>query len=596
MSVTKAPEATAIAREAKVHSSSEKHSANAGSDNHKDVEKHPSGHSFAEGIPSADDRPEANATDSVYSRKVYLVNRVMNENSSSSACEGMLTSARSLLQIGMGRFQWALFCLSGLGWLLDNLWLQAVAIILPQIQNEFGIEHPQFMTLSLYIGLIIGASLWGVLADVIGRRPSFNVTLFLAGVFGVVGGAAPSFVGLGGILAALGIGLGGNLPVDGMLFLEFIPGANQYLLTLLSVYWSLGQLIASLLAWVLIANFSCAEDATNVPSRIETLASQGIIARACLKADNMGWRYAFFTFGGLTLVCFILRFFVFNLPESPKYLIAKGRDSAAVKVLKDVAARNGVTLTDEDISVDILKTAAGEKVEEADLAEEKDESVLKTMLRGVSMKMFTPELSHVRPLFSGCKLAYNTSIIILLWGMIGLAYPLYNAFLPIYLSRAVGDAPAPTTNETYKNYAIISVCGVPGSIIAAWLVELPRSGRRGAMSLGTVLTGVFLFAFTAARTSAQNLAFNCVTALTQNIMYGVLYGYTPEVFPAPHRGTGDGIAASFNRICGLMAPIIAIYGSANNPNVPVYVSAALFVLAGLLMVTLQIESQGKTAL
>lgn len=64
------------------------------------------------------------------------------------------------------------------------------------------------MTFALYIGLIIGAFTWGIMADVVGRRLSFNITLFLAGVFGIVGGGAPSFVGLGGILAALGTGLG----------------------------------------------------------------------------------------------------------------------------------------------------------------------------------------------------------------------------------------------------------------------------------------------------------------------------------------------------------------------------------------------------
>ena len=54
-------------------------------------------------------------------------------------------------------------------------------------------------------------------------------------------------------------------------------------------------------------------------------------------------------------------------------------------------------------------------------------------------------------------------------------------------------------------------------------VELPRSGRRGAMSLGTILTGVFLFGFTQSKNSGQVLAFSCVTAATQQIMYGVLY-------------------------------------------------------------------------
>ena len=46
--------------------------------------------------------------------------------------------------------------------------------------------------------------------------------------------------------AALGFGVGGNLPVDGALFLEFLPFASGSLLTMLSVWWPVGQLIASL--------------------------------------------------------------------------------------------------------------------------------------------------------------------------------------------------------------------------------------------------------------------------------------------------------------------------------------------------------------
>jgi hypothetical protein len=37
----------------------------------------------------------------------------------------------------------------------------------------------------------------------------------------------------------------------------------------------------------------------------------------------------------------------------------------------------------------------------------------------------------------------------------------------------------------------------------------------------------------------------------------VLYAYTPEIFPTKDRGTGNGLAATANRIFGVMAPIIA---------------------------------------
>jgi hypothetical protein len=51
-------------------------------------------------------------------------------------------------------------------------------------------------------------------------------------------------IGACGLFAALGTGVGGNLPVDGALFLEFLPTASGRHLTLLSVWWPVGQLVA----------------------------------------------------------------------------------------------------------------------------------------------------------------------------------------------------------------------------------------------------------------------------------------------------------------------------------------------------------------
>jgi hypothetical protein len=36
-------------------------------------------------------------------------------------------------------------------------------------------------------------------------------------------------------------------------------------------------------------------------------------------------------------------------------------------------------------------------------------------------------------------------------------------------------------------------------------------------------------------------------------MYAVLYGFTPELFPTPQRGTGNALAAVCNRVFGIMA-------------------------------------------
>jgi len=61
-------------------------------------------------------------------------------------------------------------------------------------------------------------------------------------------------IGACGLFAALGTGVGGNLPVDGALFLEFLPTASGRHLTLLSVWWPLGQLVASLIGWAFLGS------------------------------------------------------------------------------------------------------------------------------------------------------------------------------------------------------------------------------------------------------------------------------------------------------------------------------------------------------
>ena len=71
----------------------------------------------------------------------------------------------------------------------------------------------------------------------------------------------------------------------------------------------------------------------------------------------MGWRYLLFTLGGFTLLLWALRFFVFNLEESPRYLIGRGHDEAAVAVIHRIAAYNGRT---SSLTVDQL-TQAGEE-------------------------------------------------------------------------------------------------------------------------------------------------------------------------------------------------------------------------------------------
>ncbi|KZP00460.1 MFS general substrate transporter [Calocera viscosa TUFC12733] len=480
-------------------------------------------------------------------------------------------------EVGFGRFQWTLTALAAFGWFVDNAWFQCVYVATPQVQLEFDVAYIGWASLSLYAGLIVGTFGWGVVSDIVGRRICFNTTLLISSVFGLAAGGANNYVTFCALLACTGLGVGGNIPVDSALYLEFIPGTHQWMLTLLSMFWSLGTLFVALIGWGFIASYSCTE-------------------QPCTRANNMGWRYVFFATGAIVFAMWVMRFFVYRIPESPKYLIARGRDAEAVAVVHYMAEQNGRTCT---LTLEKLRTAAGESVD--DLKSSNTEGVSPTArmtaqilwhMAKQSVGQFSME--HVRALFATWRVAINTIVLILIWGLIGAASPLYNAFIIVFISEKGAEVGQSSIYTTYRQYAITSTVGIPAAIIAAALVELPRSGRKGAMALSTALTGVFLFLFTTSRNPEGILGWNCALSLTQDIMYGVLYAYTPESYPAPQRGTGYAFSMTFNRIMGVVILLIGRFIPIT-PTTPVYVSASLFLVTSVFMLLLPIETKGRAA-
>lgn len=102
--------------------------------------------------------------------------------------------------------------------------------------------------------------------------------------------------------------------------------------------------------------------------------------------------------------------------------------------------------------------------------------------------------------------------------------------MPQYLSSVDPDAPPTPVSIVYRNYAITSIVGCPGSILACYTVDIKYIGRKGTMAVAALLTGIFICLFTASSDADYQLAFSCLVAFFQNIMYGVLYAYTPGMF------------------------------------------------------------------
>ncbi|KAF8761683.1 Sugar transporter, partial [Rhizoctonia solani] len=298
-----------------------------------------------------DDILPKGSVDPVYQAKAELLNAAIQE-------------------IGMGKYQWHLFIVTGFGWLADNLWPIVTGLILAPVVQEFNAKGP-FLKLAQNIGLI-----------------SFNTTLAIIGIFATVAAASPTFTALSVFAALWSVG---------RYILRISAGHSPVSLNNTVNWWAFGQLLGSLIAWPIISNYSC--DAT---------------ATTCARRDNMGWRYFLIAMGGLMIVLWFIRFFVFRLYESPKYLMGRGRFAEAVEVVHAVAKYNGksVSLTTEE-----LETAgvSGNHANTAKGIEEGPRELDTTARAALKRKFEQFNGDHVRSLFATRKMAISTSLVIAIW-------------------------------------------------------------------------------------------------------------------------------------------------------------------------------------
>ena len=121
--------------------------------------------------------------------------------------------------------------------------------IQPPVKREFGIDRIAFLSMSKFAGLIVGATFWSTTADFIGRRLAFNVTMLITARSGLIGAGMLTFAGICVLSGMIGVRTGGNQPVDGPIFLEYIPATHQNVLVMQSAFWSVGQVVSALVAW-----------------------------------------------------------------------------------------------------------------------------------------------------------------------------------------------------------------------------------------------------------------------------------------------------------------------------------------------------------
>ena len=230
-----------------------------------------------------------------------------------------LTRAERLDRLPFTRKHTKLLVGSGIGWALDAMDVGLISFVMAALGAQWGLKPDMLGYIAMigFVGMAIGASLGGWLADRIGRRNVFALTLVVYGVATGASAFVPGPEGVG-ILAAVailstlrffvGLGLGAELPVASTLVSEYAPKAIRgRVIVGLEAFWAVGWIMAALLGYFLIP------------------------------ASEDGWRWAL----GVGIVPTLYALYVrFGLPESVRYLEKKGRveeAEAAVRTYEDAA-------------------------------------------------------------------------------------------------------------------------------------------------------------------------------------------------------------------------------------------------------------------
>ena len=193
---------------------------------------------------------------------------------------------------------------SGIGWALDAMDIGLVSFIIAALAVHWHLDSTTTSWIASvgFIGMAVGASLAGLLADKIGRRQVFAATLL---VYGLATGASALATSVGMLLIfrfLVGLGLGGELPVASTLVSEFSPRrVRGRMVVILEAFWAVGWILAAIIGTFVVA-----------------------------QGEN-GWRWGL-AFGALPAVYAI--YVRTGLPESVRFLESKGRHDEAEDIVR----------------------------------------------------------------------------------------------------------------------------------------------------------------------------------------------------------------------------------------------------------------------
>ncbi|MCU0071917.1 MFS transporter [Pseudomonas koreensis] len=446
---------------------------------------------------------------------------------------GNFSAADRLERLPVSGYHRIIFIIIALAFFFDSMDLAMMTFLLGSIKAEFGLSSAEagLLASSSFFGMVLGASLSGLLADRFGRKPVFQWSIVLWGVASYLCSTAQTVESLTLFRILLGIGMGMEFPIAQSMLSELIPAQRRgRYIALMDGFWPLGFVAAGVLSYFLL--------------------------------PLIGWRDIFLVLAVPAVFVLAIRFFI---PESPRWLEQAGRHEAADKVLRAIEARVqvslGVTKLPEPVCLPRSVTPPGH---------------------------FLSALKQIwSPLYR-----QRTTMIWSLWFFALLGF--YG--LTSWLSALLQQSGFAVTQSVYYT-VLISLGGIPGFLMAAWLVE--RWGRKPVCIVTLLGGGVMAFLYGQSAVFGGNVALLISTGLLMQFflfgMWAVLYTYTPELYPTSARATGSGFASAIGRVGSLLGPLVTGLVFPITGQGGVFALGALcFAIAAGVVWLFGMETRGKT--
>lgn len=456
--------------------------------------------------------------------------------------------AARLDRLPLTGFHWRLLLLSGFGWMFDAMDILVVASVAAAASREWVPGAPPLgpdvlaargnivtlVTASSTAGLFFGALISGWLADKFGRKAVFQGTLLLYSISTGVAAFMPNAELLALMRFLAGLGLGGELPVASALVSEFAPARRRgFLVVLLESFWAYGTVLAALIGFVVIGMM------------------------------GLSWRVALLIGALPALYVMVLRR---SLPESPRLLLSQGREAEAEAVVREVERSAGV--------FEPAPPTVAAPTSDLD--------------RRVSASLG----SRIAALFSP-RYRSRTVVLWVMWGSINFSY--YGIFLWLpsqFVNKGF------SLNDALIYNLVIAIAQIPGYFSAAWLVE--RLGRKWTLALYLCLSAVGAFFFGQVALEAKDVAsiliWGSMISFFNLGAWGVVYTYTPEMYPTWLRATGSGWAAAFGRFFAFLAPLSVpwLLGLTGRNESAFLAFTAVMVLGAIVVLILGPETRGRS--